>query len=123
MILKNVTLRIFIVLGINDTSALVGHFVSATREREKRDRDDRRDNRRNEREGQEEIQEWSEETTNKNIPPPLLLPATRLAGLACPTVNQYQLDAPVTRHLPRNMIIDRANLLLYQSFIRDPHFT
>ena len=34
-------------VGFNDTSALVGHFVSSPREREKRDR---RDSRRNERE-------------------------------------------------------------------------
>ena len=31
-----------IVLGFNDTSTLVGHFVSSPREREKRDRRDRR---------------------------------------------------------------------------------
>ena len=36
------------VLGFNDTSILVGHFVSSPREREKRDR---RDGRRDEREG------------------------------------------------------------------------
>ena len=36
-------------LGFNDTSTLVGHFVSSPREREKRDR---RDSRRDEREGQ-----------------------------------------------------------------------
>ena len=40
-----------IVLGFNDTSTLVDHFVSSPREREKRDR---RDSRRDEREGQEE---------------------------------------------------------------------
>ena len=38
-----------IVLGLNDTSTLVGHFVSSPREREKRDR---RDSGRDEREGQ-----------------------------------------------------------------------
>ena len=38
-----------IVLGFNDTSTLVGHFVSSPREREKRDR---RDSREDEREGQ-----------------------------------------------------------------------
>ena len=36
-------------LVFNDTSALMGHFVSSTREREKRDR---RDSRGDEREGQ-----------------------------------------------------------------------
>ena len=38
-----------IVLGFNDTSTHVGHFVSSPREREKRDR---RDGRGDEREGQ-----------------------------------------------------------------------
>ena len=38
-----------IVLGFNDTSTLEGHFVSSTREREKRDR---RESRGDEREGQ-----------------------------------------------------------------------
>ena len=36
-------------LGFNDTSAIVGHFMSSPREREKRDR---RDSGRDEREGQ-----------------------------------------------------------------------
>ena len=40
-----------VVLGFNDTSTLVGHFVSSPREREKRDR---RDSRRDEREDREE---------------------------------------------------------------------
>ena len=40
---------IMIVLGFNDTSTLVGHFVSSPREREKRDR---RDSSGDEREGQ-----------------------------------------------------------------------
>ena len=41
--------EVLIVLGLNDTSTLVGHFVSSPREREKRDR---RDSRIDEREGQ-----------------------------------------------------------------------
>ena len=36
-------------LGFNDTSAFVGHFVTSSREREKRDR---KDSRKDEREGQ-----------------------------------------------------------------------
>ena len=40
-----------IVLGFNDTSTSVGHFVSSPREREKRER---RDSTGDEREGQEE---------------------------------------------------------------------
>ena len=39
-----------IVLGLNDTSTLVGHFVSSPREREKRNR---RDSRRDERDREE----------------------------------------------------------------------
>ena len=42
--------KFLIVLGFNDTSALVGHFVSSPRERENRDR---RDSREDEREGRE----------------------------------------------------------------------
>ena len=44
-----VKVQALIVLGFNDTSTLVGHFVSSPREREK---SDRRDSRRDEREGQ-----------------------------------------------------------------------
>ena len=49
LVVKMLTVLILIVLGFNDTSTLVGHFVSSPREREKRDR---RDSRRDEREGQ-----------------------------------------------------------------------
>ena len=72
-----------IVLGFNDTSTLVGHFVSSHREREKRDRIDSRGN---EREGQgrkikrNESEEIEEIKTSP--PPPLPLPATWIAGLA-----------------------------------------
>ena len=62
-----------IVLGFNDTSTLVGHFVLSPAEREKRDR---RDSRRDEREeqGRKRIRSESEETEELNIPP-LPLPA------------------------------------------------
>ena len=80
-------------LGFNDTSTLLGHFVSSLREREKRDRrDSRGDEReaqgrkrnRNEREETEEIKTFpSTLTCYKNSKP-------------CPTVRQYQLDTPVT---------------------------
>ena len=72
-----------IVLGFNDTSTLVGHFVSSPREREKRDR---RDNRWDEREGKGRKREMKENegTEGKDSSP-------------CPTVSQYQLDAPVTK--------------------------
>ena len=70
------------VLGFNDTSTLVGHFVSSPRVREKRDR---RDSRKDEREGQgrKRKRNESEETEEiKTSPRPLSLPATRIAGLA-----------------------------------------
>ena len=47
MYLHELNRRFLIELGFNDTSTLVGHFVSSPREREKRDR---RDSRRDERE-------------------------------------------------------------------------
>ena len=50
-----------IVLGFNDMSTLVGHFVSSSREREKRDiRDSRRDER--EKQGRKRKRNESEET-------------------------------------------------------------
>ena len=57
------TFTVLTVLGFNDMSTLVGHFMSSPREREKRDRRDSRDKRegqgrkrnRNEREETEEI--------------------------------------------------------------------
>ena len=56
-------------LGFNDTSILVGHFVSSPRERKKRDR---RDSRRDEREGQgkKRNRSESEETEKIKIFPP-----------------------------------------------------
>ena len=56
-------------IGFNDTSTLVGHFVSSPREREKRDR---RDSRRDEREGQgrKRNRNESEETEEIKTSPP-----------------------------------------------------
>ena len=63
-------------LGFNDTSNFVGHFVSNPRERKKRD------SRGDEREGQGKGTEMKEKKQkNRNIPP-TLLPATRIAGFA-----------------------------------------
>ena len=58
-----------IALWFNDTSTLVGHFVSSPREREKRDR---RDSRRDEREGQgrKRNRNESEETEEIKTSPP-----------------------------------------------------
>ena len=53
-----------IVLGFNDTSTLVGHFVSSPREREKRDR---RDSRRDERKGQGRKRNRSESEETEEI--------------------------------------------------------
>ena len=57
-----------IVLRFNDTSTLVGHFVSSPREREKRDR---RDSRRDERDeqGRKRNRNESEETEEIKISP------------------------------------------------------
>ena len=51
-------------LGFNDTSTLVGHFVLSPREREKRDR---RDSRRDEREGQGRKRHRSESEEKEEI--------------------------------------------------------
>ena len=72
--------KILIELGFNDTSTLVGHFVSSPREREKRDRGDSRGDER-EGQGRKRNRNESEEREEINIPP-LPLPATRVAGLA-----------------------------------------
>ena len=81
-----------IVLGFYDTSTLKGHFVSSPREREKRDR---RDSRRDEREGQERKRNRSESEEIEEIK---TFPSTLTCykdSRPCPTVSQYQLDAPV----------------------------
>ena len=72
--------QFLIVLGFNDTSALVGHYVSSPREREKSDRRDSRGDERV-RQGKKRNRNKSEETEEtKTFPLPL--PATRIAGLA-----------------------------------------
>ena len=89
-----VMLGIFVIeLGFNDTSTLVGHFVSSPREREKRDR---RDSRGDEREGQgrKRNKNESEETEEIKISPSTL--TCYKDSRPCPTVSQYQLDVPVT---------------------------
>ena len=65
-------------LGFNDKSTLVDHFVSTPREREKRDsRGDERDG-----QGRKRNRNESEETEETETFPPLPLPATRIAGTA-----------------------------------------
>ena len=82
-----------IVLGLNDTSTLVGHFVSSPREREKRDRRDSWD----EREGQGRKRKMNESEDTEEFKHP---PSTHTCckdSRPCPTVSQYQLDALVTQ--------------------------
>ena len=59
-------------LGFNDTSTLVGHFVSSPREGEKRDRRANKEREIGKEDGNE----------RKMKVPPLPLPAARTAGLA-----------------------------------------
>ena len=103
--------KIFIVLGFNDMSTLVGHFVSYPREREKIDR---KESRGDEREGQGRMRNRneSEETEEiKNSPSTL---TCHMDNRPCPTVSQYQLDAPVTqdtRHCHRKYHLGKINKL------------
>ena len=74
-------------------STLVGHSVSSLREREKRDR---RDSRRDEREGQGRKRNRNESKETEEIK---IFPSTLTCykeSRPCPTVSQYQLDAPLT---------------------------
>ena len=80
-----------IVLGYNDTSTLVCHFVLSPREREKRDR---RGSIRNEKEGQGRKRNRKEsKEPEKNYSP--LYPYLLQWYQALPTVSQYQLDTLV----------------------------
>ena len=86
-------------LGFNDTSTLVGHFVSSPREREKKDR---RDSRGDEREGQgrKRNRNESEETEEIKTSPSTL--TCYKDSRPCPAVSQYQLGAPVTPRRLKN---------------------
>ena len=69
-------------LGFNDTSTLVGHFVSSPRERVKRDQ---RDGSADEREGQQRKRKMNEsEGTEEITTSPTTLTAASTAGLAQP---------------------------------------
>ena len=57
-----------IVLGFNDTSTLVGHFVSSPREREKRDRRDSRGDERQEQGRKRKMNEPEETEEIKTSP-------------------------------------------------------
>ena len=79
--------------GFNDTSALVGHFVSSPREREQRDR---RDSTRDERKGQirRRNRNESEETEEIKTSPSTL--TCYEDNRLCPPVSLYHLDALLT---------------------------
>ena len=77
-------------LVFNDTSALVGHFVSAPREREKRDR---RDSRGDEREGQGRNRKESEETEVIEISP--LYPYLLQEQQALPNCKPISVGRPI----------------------------
>ena len=80
-------------LGFNDTSTLVGHFVSSPREREKRDR---RDCSRDEREGQVRKTNKNESKETEEIKHSPSTLTCYKGNRPRPIVSQYQLDAPVT---------------------------
>ena len=71
-------------LGFNDMSALLGHFVLSPREREKTYR---RDSRGDEREGQGRKRKMNESEETEEI--------KTAASRPCPTVSEFQLDAPM----------------------------
>ena len=80
-------------LGFNDTSTLVGHFVSSPRERVKRDR---RDSRKDKREGQGRKRNRNEGEEMEEIKTFPLYPLTLYKGSRPhPALSQYQLDVPV----------------------------
>ena len=82
-----------IVLGFNDTSTLVGHFVSSPRKREKRDRRDSGGDEK-ERQGRKRTSNEREETEAiKTFP---LYPCCYKDSKPYQTVSRYQMVAPVT---------------------------
>ena len=85
-----------IVLGFNHTSTLVGHFVLSPREREKRDR---RDSRGDQREGQGRKRKMNESEETEEIKKKKSFSTHTCCkdSRPCPTVSQYQMDAPVTQ--------------------------
>ena len=95
--------RPLIVLGFNDMSTLVGHFVSSPREQEKRDR---RDSRRDEREGQgrkRKIFESEETEEIKSLP---LYPYMCKDSRTCPTVSQFLCHLPEKRRREIEEIVE-----------------
>ena len=81
-----------IVVGFNNISTLVGHFVSSPREREKRNRRDSRGDEREE-QGRKRNRNESEETEEIKQSPSTF--TCYKGSRPCPTASQYQLDALV----------------------------
>ena len=79
-------------LGLNDTSTLVGHFVLSPKEREERDR---RDSRRDEREEQGRKMNRNESKETEEIKTFPLYSYCNKDSRPCQTVSEYQLDDPV----------------------------
>ena len=80
-----------IMLGFNNTSALVGHFVPSPREREKRDR---RDNRGDEREGQGRKRTWNEREETDEIETSPLFPYLLQVSHALPNCKPISVGRP-----------------------------
>ena len=91
-------------LGFNDTSTLVGHFVSSPREREKRDR---RDSRRDEREGQGRKRNKNESEETEEI--------TRgpRATIRSPEWHSHCRHADVMQHLSNPIIATNENIIIW----------
>ena len=84
-----------ILFGFSDTSTLVGRFMSPPREREKRDRRDSRGDVREEQRRKRSGNESEETKETKTFPARSTLTCYK-DSRPCPSVSQYQLDAPVT---------------------------
>ena len=83
-----------IVLGFYDMSTLVGHFVSSSREKEKRDRKDSRGDEREVQGRKRKVNESEDTDEIKHSP------STHTCckdSRPCPTVSQYKLDTLVTQ--------------------------
>ena len=81
-----------IVLGFNDTLTLVGHFVSSPREREKREEIAEEMKERDREERGTGMKVKKQKKLKHHLPTLTCYKGSR----PCPTVSQYQLDAPVT---------------------------
>ena len=86
-------MSILIVLGFNDTSTLMGHFVSSPREREKETEEIAEEMKERDREERGTGMKVKKQKKWKHHLPTL---TCYKDSRPCPTVSQYQLDAPVT---------------------------